>query len=175
MLDLTEYKEAIANDEVIDIDGLTIGEYINLIEYAGNYIELSYPVLDDALTEIDNHHRIVVATMIHPENPQHLITGYMDENDVNYCDAMINLQVTTQYHEFSDTAADRLLVELEPYRGECAGDYDNLSIIAELIDSDIRGAYHKAVNHANEYGDYKTINNNMTAQDIFDLIHANAN
>jgi len=109
--------------------------------------------------------------MVNPENHQHRIEAIVDNGDAEYEKAKCELVLTTQYHNWSDSCADKIMKILENERED-----DGWKEEAEFSDcykNDIDN-YNKSVEAFNEYGDALTISNEMELSNIETIIINNS-
>lgn len=70
---------------------------------------------EDIQALFDTDVTLVQCQIISPENHQRAITTYIDQNDVKYEKAKIELTLTSQYHSWHNTTADAIKNELYSY------------------------------------------------------------
>ena len=133
--------------KTIKLDGkkMTTEELTKYAEEYGIYIE-EY-----------SSEELVECNIINPENEQKIITAIIDSTDVDYHEAQKELTLTTQYHDWSGTVADRLYELLQN----------------EELDTELVEQYNEAVSNYNQYGNANTIQANSTIAEAINTIQNN--
>jgi len=142
------------NEKKITLDGQKMSHH-QINKYAednGYYIDWD---------DIADATELTTATIINPENNQHLIDAIISESDAGYHEAIIQLTDTTQYHDWHDTIRDRVVRILLNH-----AKYEKDDEEYEKLDDDDIAAYNRQVEQANKYADYSYIHRNSTIEDI---------
>lgn len=74
--------------------------------------------------EIEEGGEYTTCDIVSPHNYQHKILAIVDAEDVDYHEAKLELTLTTQYHNWSHTAADRVKKIIEDNLGKRIEDLD---------------------------------------------------
>ena len=118
-----------------------------MTEYASEY-GLHYELYGDP---INHKHRLIETGIINPENDQKTISALIDVDDEAYHHAEMELTITSQYHDWSDTVASRLSQEVDNIARQLDDeDEDNINY---YIDRELIEEYNKLVGDYNQYGD----------------------
>jgi hypothetical protein len=150
--------------------GLTINDQVftNLQELE-NYIESNELDIDSAIdlqAMIDTNSTLVECEIINYENTQNTITCYIDSDDEAYEKAKIELTITSQYHRFHNTLADKFIADIEK-QWESGEDW--FPFVPEL-DKDMLEEINEQINNYNQYGDKSYIKQGMSVQDIIEIL-----
>jgi len=107
---------------------------------------------------IEDEGELVEAEIINPENDQKTTYAIIRAEDEAYEDAKIQLTLTSRYHDWHNTVADKLAENIQTYQEEKEKleDGDELPYYAEIKD-DLIEEYNKLVAIINEYGDMSSI------------------
>ena len=128
-----------------------------------NYEELEKYAQKNSLNiiEIYNNEEIpdiefVEYRVINPENKQRLVYALIDENDVEYYEAQKQLTLTSKYHDWNDTIADRVADMVyhiyRQYQEYDEIDRDEIDDLNAYIEE-----YNNQVNNINKYRDYEKL------------------
>lgn len=131
----------------------------NTLDKALQYIEdnqLDIENIDRIHVEFINDVTLVNTRIISPENHQNAIYSYIDEDDVEYETARLELTITTQYHNWRNTVADELYTQLINYE---------LGEVNE-VDQDVIDAYNKCVDAHNKYSNLEYVTHKTTANEL---------
>ena len=113
---------------------------------------------------------LVECKIINPENDQRAITSYIDEDDVNYETAKLELTVTSAYHNFHNTTADAVEYEVDKQAIDEDGDYNGSAIV--MIEQELLEKYNTYISQFNQYGDRLPLSHGMTADEIREILTA---
>jgi|TARA_Y100000310_G_C20703059_1_gene831914 acyl-CoA reductase-like NAD-dependent aldehyde dehydrogenase len=106
---------------------------------------------------IADANKLEEAEIINPENHQRTIMAIIPQEDAPYEEARKDLSVTSQYYDWSDTAADRVTDILEHLIAEEEEDEEEM---AEFEKTELKEAikeYNEQVDAYNNYGDAKKL------------------
>ena len=116
---------------------------------------------------INNNSTLVECEIINPENKQHIITCYIDSDDVEYETSKIQLTITSRYNRgFGKTKADVLIDEIKSQYDIDGDRFDFVPSLTEEILENINNY----INQYNQYGDLSLITDGMTVQEIIDIL-----
>ena len=161
----------------IKIDGYTFTTkeaFDDYVELNGLYI---HDDEDDAL--LNCNISLVLANVVSVGNPQVARSAYIDEDDLAYETAQIQLTATTEYHRgFGATVADELRHKIrETYLAmtdKSNPSYDEYYAIGNPyiveLDQDFVDEYNNHVNEYNRYGDLSEIKSMLTSEELIDLM-----
>jgi len=125
-------------EKIYDLDG----EKMNWEELS-NYAEENSLDIDETIQDAN---KLTEAEVINPENEQDLINAIIDADDADYEEARKELTITSQYHDWHNTIADRI---------NDAIDNDEI----DNIDDETIAEYNRQVEYYNQYGDFVELNN----------------
>lgn len=111
-------------------------------------------------TEIEDGGRYVEADIVSPHNEQHMLHCIIDESDLTYEAAKKELTLTTQYHNWKNTVADRVyesIKECYDADGDLLEEYEGMTI-NDVVGSETVSEYNQYVAAYNQYGDLSHIN-----------------
>jgi len=135
-----------------------------------NYVQLhDLRIEEDTEVLFDRDVSLVRTDIISPENPQLVISTYIDEDDVNYAAAAIQLTSTTRYHRgFGTTIMDAL----ELWINESGWDiYDKNNTDILELDEDFVSEFNTHIKNYNRYGDRSEIKCKMTRDEVVKLLY----
>ena len=119
---------------------------------------------------IETNSTLVEAEIINSENSQRTITCYIDSDDVDYETSKIELTVTTSYHNWHNTVADKIAYEIDKQScNEDGFNFDGSTIIN--LDEDLLLEYNEFVDKFNQHGDRGHLKQKMTADQINELLY----
>jgi len=107
---------------------------------------------------LENDLELTESQIINPENDQKTVYAIIRAEDEAYEDAKMQLTITSQYHDWHNTAADKLAENIQTYQEETEKleEGEELPYFAE-IKEDLIEEYNKYVAIINQYGDMATI------------------
>jgi len=102
--------------------------------------------------------------IINPENSQKEINALVPAEDVAYEIARKELTLTSRYHSWHNTVADKINNAI----------YTDGEINNDTIETDLIDVYNSAVKNENQYGSTDTISSDMPNYKIAGIIEANS-
>lgn len=103
--------------------------------------------------------------VISPYNEQRIINKWIDDEDIEYETACIQLTLTTEYHNWHDTAVDRisnLFLNKNNSKAKLKDEVKDIDNLHELIKE-----VNRLITHLNQYQDIQKIDDNMTIEDFY--------
>jgi len=107
---------------------------------------------------LENDLELTESQIINPENDQKTVYAIIRAEDKAYEDAKMQLTITSQYHDWHNTVADKLAENIQTYQNETERleEGEELPYFAE-IKEDLIEEYNKLIAIINQYGDMATI------------------
>lgn len=115
------------------------------LENAGYYYSVSDDIYECGLDDGDE---LVVQRIVSSENRQRANYTIIVASDADYHEAEMELTVTSQYHDWSNTIADQVFSALDDHDGKNVGD---------VVDADLLAKYNELIRSYNQYGDKEII------------------
>jgi len=134
----------------------------------------------EELKQYQNDHGVILSTyeykfnandeweemeIINPENDQKKINALVLADEVNYEKARMELTLTTQYHDWRNTIADKIMEQID----NADGRYSTVN-----LDADNVRKYNKQVEASNQYADNLIIFKKMDVKRIAKIVNANS-
>ena len=160
-----------------ELSGLTLSDILKIKEeLESTDVDMQIYFADYAWQDgVSGDSVYVEASVINPEYNQQVIEGLVAEKDVDYEEANIQLTLTSQYHNWSNTIADNIYDVCKEYQ-EKMDEFRNGDLECEptfyLFDifiDDVK-EYNKQVSNFNKYGDRESLCNCMTVEEVLDVL-----
>lgn len=97
------------------METISVKEYKRLKELydegdknAGQMLEYKIVIFDEIFKVMEDEELLTLATCIHPENDQSLISGWIPSDMVEECQLEIELTLTGTYHQWNSKISERL-------------------------------------------------------------------